>query len=110
MNKEELRKDWEMKIAEFKASGQTQAKWCAAHNLNIHQLRYWLKRFRSNGTTETTETKTLSDSKWLPIDISEQQGSNNSLLVKVGEFSIEVQSGYDPALFLDVVRKLKSLC
>jgi transposase-like protein len=107
MTKEELRNKWETRISDFKSSGQTQSKWCAAHDLNIHQLRYWLKKFSSD---ESTNSRSSRDSKWLPIDVDDQVGETTNLLVKVGEVTIEVKPGYDPILFLDVVRKLKSLC
>jgi hypothetical protein len=35
MLKTELRKEWEQRIAVFKASGQTQAKWCEANDLKL---------------------------------------------------------------------------
>jgi hypothetical protein len=40
----ELRKEWERRIAVFRASGQTQSKWCEANEISVHQLKYWLKR------------------------------------------------------------------
>jgi hypothetical protein len=36
------------------------------------------------------------------------QEPNNTLLIKVGQASIEVRAGFDPELFLKVVRTLKS--
>ncbi|WP_308160368.1 MULTISPECIES: hypothetical protein [unclassified Bacillus (in: firmicutes)] len=44
MPKTDLRKEWERRIAVFRASEQTQANWCAANDLKIHQFKYWLKR------------------------------------------------------------------
>ncbi|WML53436.1 hypothetical protein RCG17_01680 [Neobacillus sp. PS3-12] len=68
---------------------------------------YWLKKFNS---AEIPDSRSLKDSKWLSIDVDDQVVGNTNLLVKVGEVTIEVKPGYDPVLFLDVVRKLKSLC
>lgn len=44
MGKEDLRKEWEARITNFKASGQSGAAWCAANNLKPNQLWYWRKR------------------------------------------------------------------
>lgn len=107
MDKIELRKVWEQRIKEFKASGQNQTKWCASHDLNIHQLRYWIRKFNSS---DTVESQNVSNSNWVPIAIDEQIGTRSYLSVKIGEVTIEIKPGYDPALFLDVVKKLKSLC
>ncbi|WP_444860329.1 IS66 family insertion sequence element accessory protein TnpA, partial [Heyndrickxia sporothermodurans] len=41
-NNPELRKEWERRIALFKASGLTQSKWCEINEISIHQLKYWL--------------------------------------------------------------------
>ncbi|WML55170.1 IS66 family insertion sequence element accessory protein TnpB [Neobacillus sp. PS3-12] len=108
MDKLNLRKEWELRITDFKASGQTQTKWCADHELNIHQFRYWLRKFNPS---ELNEARVSSNSNWLSIDdIDDQTGTGNSLSVKVAGVTIEVKPGYDPMLFLDVVMKLKSLC
>lgn len=40
MDKTELQIEWERRIAVFKASDQTQAKWCAANDIKVHQLKY----------------------------------------------------------------------
>jgi hypothetical protein len=38
MQKTELRKEWELRIAVFKGRGQTQSKWCTANKIKLHQL------------------------------------------------------------------------
>lgn len=43
MTKAELRKEWEARVVAFKDSGQSTSAWCAAHDLQPHQLRYWLR-------------------------------------------------------------------
>nr|WP_274520070.1 hypothetical protein [Anoxybacillus amylolyticus] len=35
---------------------------------------------------------------------------DDSIQVKIGEFSIEVKQGFHPSLFADVVKVLKTLC
>lgn len=46
MEKAELQKEWERRIAVFKTSGQTQVKWCATNDLKVQQLKYGEKRFK----------------------------------------------------------------
>ncbi|WP_165797753.1 IS66 family insertion sequence element accessory protein TnpA [Heyndrickxia sporothermodurans] len=41
-NNPELRKEWERRIALFRASGLTQSKWCEINEISIHKLKYWL--------------------------------------------------------------------
>lgn len=103
MGKTELHIEWERRIAIFEASGETQAKWCAANDLNVHQLKYWLKKIK--GPKSTHETK----SRFTPIVIAET-ATNSTLEIKVGKASVEVRPGYDPTFLADVVKMLKTLC
>ena len=105
MEKTELHKEWERRIAVFKASGQTQANWCAANDLKVHQLKYWLKRIEgSKSTNETT-------SQWASITIDEASDElSETLQIKVGQAAIEVKPGFTPSFLADVVRTLTTLC
>lgn len=103
MTRTALRKEWEAQIADFKASGQSASKWCAAHHLKIHQFRYWLSKLSKPAAT--------TSSKWLPVEVDGQPDeSMNTLLIRVGLATIEVKPGFDPALLTDVVRTLRALC
>ncbi len=66
MTKEELRKQWEIRIADYKTNGQSQANWCTANDIKTHQLHYWLRKFKSG---EVASTIPVKESNWLSIDI-----------------------------------------
>lgn len=97
MTKEERRIYWADRVAEFKASGQSVPAWCAAHDVKVHQMRYWLKRNKLASAEKTPS--------WLPLDLSDA-GLQNALLVRVGGVAVEVRPGFDPKLLLDVVKTL----
>ncbi len=102
MNKDEReanRAAWSGKITEFRASGLSAPQWCAAHGLKIHQLRYWLKKL---GTPTPGQTAV----RWLPVDFSDPKPV---LTVRVKAAAIEIRTGFDPQLFIEVVRTLSSL-
>lgn len=40
----ELREMWERRDTEFRASRQSAPAWCAEHDVNLHTLRYWLRK------------------------------------------------------------------
>ena len=106
MEKTELQIEWERRIAVFKASGQTQSKWCQINNLSLHQLRYWLKKVEL-----TTKSTPEPSTKWIPVLMEESpQESNETLQIKIGQASIEVKSGFDSTFLADVVRTLTTLC
>ena len=62
----------ELRIAEYKASGQTRVKWCDANHVKLHQLKYWLKKFKSeNGSSAPS-------SQWVPVTMDDSfEGSKD---------------------------------
>jgi len=104
---QQLRQEWENRIAQYQSSGQSVREWCAANGVKPGRLWYWLRR------TKTGRTETES-ATWLPVEVvrpplREQQASAG-LLVRVGKASIEVRPGFDCDLFSAVVRVLSTVC
>ena len=107
MTKTELREEWETRVVAFKASGQSASAWCATHDLKPHQLWYWLKKFKN------IESSAVKPFQWLSVEFSGQKpniAQGGALLVTVGQATVEVKPGFNPALFSDVVRILAELC
>lgn len=105
MKNADLKKEWDVRIAEFKTSGQSIPQWCANQNLKTHQLRYWLQK------TETREASLTTSTEWFSLDIDKQTDeSSSSVTVKIGQVHIEVKPGFKPDLLTDVVRTLMTLC
>jgi tRNA(Met) C34 N-acetyltransferase TmcA len=104
MAKPELRKEWERRISIFKQSGQTQTKWCATNDINIHQLKYWLKRIEDPSSTQKPSTK------WVSVVVEEQPKEIDDILqIKIGHVTIDVKQGFNPSLLADVVKTLKTV-
>ncbi|WP_238583557.1 IS66 family insertion sequence element accessory protein TnpA [Anoxybacteroides amylolyticum] len=92
-------------MADYRASGLTQAKWCERNRLKVHQLKYWLKRLEGSNATPNPSTK------WASVVMADPSiHEEDSIQVKIGECSIEVKQGFNPSLFADVVKVLKTLC
>ncbi len=105
MSRVELRKEWELRIAEFRASGQTQSAWCAANNIKLHQLRYWLYK------DENAKSTSSPSANWVTVTMDDSfYKAKDSLQINIGEASIEVKPGFDPSFLANVVRTLRSLC
>jgi transposase-like protein len=108
MTKTELRKEWEARVAAYKASGQSASAWCAANNLKPRQLWYWLRKHKNIETAPA-----VKPSQWLSVEVSElkpNSAQGSALLVRVGQATVEVKPGFNPALLSDVVRILAELC
>lgn len=102
MTRAQREKEWEIRIAQYQASGQSAKEWCAANNIKPERLWYWLRR---------NETKQKS-TRWLPVEVAGQPttSQHNTLLIKVGEASIEVKPGFNPDLLSETIRVLVTLC
>jgi hypothetical protein len=106
MTKTELRNEWEARVEAFKASGQSTSTWCAAHDLKPYQLRSWLRKLQPKDTT------TAMPSQWMSVEVGGLGHSNleSTLLIRVGQATVEVKPGFDPTLLADVVRTLSEQC
>ncbi|MCF8012227.1 MAG: helix-turn-helix domain-containing protein [Clostridiales bacterium] len=107
MTRAERQKMWKARVAEYRASGQSVREWSAANNVNPGQLWYWLRKYTINEENIPSE----KSPQWLPVEVNEQSrtmDNDNLVLIRVGEASIEVKPGFDPALLSDVVRALTS--
>lgn len=105
MTKLERQKDWETRIVQYRASGQSVKKWCSDNNVKPGQLWYWLRKFKTND-----EADFIHSNQWLPVEVRDYTPVDNALLVRVGEVTIEVKPGVDPAMLSQVIRVLTTLC
>jgi len=99
------RQEWEKRIAEYRASGQSVKEWCIANGVKPQRLWYWLRRTRENLETRSTT--------WLPVEVGSPflgEQANAGLVVRVGKASIEVKPGFDTELLSTVVRVLSGIC
>ncbi|MGQ4669007.1 IS66 family insertion sequence element accessory protein TnpA [Metabacillus halosaccharovorans] len=81
----ELHKEWERRFSVFRSSGQTQANWCKANDISIHQLKYWLKRI------EGSKYKPKISSQWVSVEL-EDSTNEHTENVKHGDGSNRGQS------------------
>ncbi|MGM0576843.1 MAG: IS66 family insertion sequence element accessory protein TnpA [Myxococcota bacterium] len=55
------RDEWRKLIAEYEASGETQADFAKKHGIGLSALRSWLYRFRQEAEDEATGAESLDD-------------------------------------------------
>lgn len=97
----DLRLKWEQRIANYKASGQTQVQWCESNNISIHQFRYWAKRIRDHHSN-------IEENHWIPVVIEDPKADHSkSLRIQIGSASIEIHPGFNPSLLSEVIKVLK---
>ncbi len=109
MELQSLRQNWETRIADYRASGLSGAAWCAANDLKVHQLWYWLRKFSSHHPAKTTPATSTTSHDWVSFEWDKSPSeipSPSVLLVRVSQAVFEVTPGFNPALLNDVVHAL----
>jgi transposase-like protein len=109
MTQTELRELWSTRIKDYRASGERAAIWCERHGVTPRQLWYWMRKLK-----KAEHQSEKAQPQWIPVHMDDSSSDitsgPSSLRVQVGSVTIEVRPGFDPILFADVVRTLKSLC
>lgn len=109
--KEQRRQDWHTRIEAYRASGLTMKAWCSANHCSVEQLKYWLYKIKRVSFSATPDPKT-SPVQFVPLDTVDPGSVSPapSLILHIGEASIELHSGFDPMLLRDVIHVLTSPC
>lgn len=105
------RKKWKQLVDDCLHSGQSAPVWCKANNINVHTLRYWIKKFKNENTPDL-EDKTETPTTWVKVDTSQPKSEfiEEVLIISIGKASIKVNPNFDPKFLQDVVRTLSSIC
>lgn len=64
MDRVDKRTEWKARFDAWQSSELSAAEWCREQNLNIHQMYYWIGKFKEK-TFSSEESKT----KWLTVNL-----------------------------------------
>lgn len=103
MSDMEEQREWEARIAEFRASGMSGAGWCKEHGLNVRQFYYWITKL------EKANQKPQGPAQWLRVEVGGHDAPADMVEVRIGKAVVEVRAGFDPELLAKVVQTL-ALC
>ncbi len=105
MTGNELRTQWEKRLADYEASGQSIVAWCKAQSIKQHQFFYWRKKLRNH---QADNDKPVT---WLSLDLGNARAglAPGSIAVHVGQVVIELQPGFDWRLFREIIQILQTL-
>lgn len=131
-NHEETRAHWKQHIAQYRASGLTQAAYARRHNLNQKLVSRWNRRFdedfnlhplrkstRRAANPSTHQGADATAPQWLAVVTEDEEEADNvpgvpkgngGITLRVDNVTIGVCSGFDETLLADVIRVVKSSC
>lgn len=110
MNDRSKRRDeWTIRVDDYKASGLTMSAWCATNYCSKESLKYWLRKLK-----KTSSSPSSPSTNWLPLTVADPPSatvvSAPSLIVRIGQASIELRSNFDPHLLRKIVHALETPC
>lgn len=107
MRQSQKRSEWEQRIRDCEASGQTIATWCAANDIKLCNFHYWKRRLR-----DLSEAGPDQPVRWFSLDIRPSvepaPAPEGAISVAIGQARIILAAGFDQHLFRDIVNILKS--
>jgi len=105
---EKRQHEWEIRISDFKASGQKMTLWCAANHVDLGQMKYWTRKFKK----VVAPIAPAPSKSFVPLTVMEpaSRSSPSSLVVHVGGANIAIQPGFDPQLLREAVEALSRSC
>lgn len=102
---EQKRAYWKRHIDSWRKTGLSQAEYCRRHNLKVHQMIYWKKRYVK---TETQVSFAGVNLEGL-LDLGPIPKSSSLSLVINDRFKIEVCPGFDAQLLRQLILALDGL-
>lgn len=97
---------WEQLISDYRSSGMTGKAWCKEKGIKESTLYYWIKRAKNKSS------KTESNTKWASLSLTEgfRKTSAAAITIKLRDFSLEIEPGFDKAALVDVLSIVMQLC
>ncbi|MFD2195559.1 IS66 family insertion sequence element accessory protein TnpA [Oceanobacillus bengalensis] len=106
MNDADKRIKWKARFDDWQSSGLIVAEWCREQNVNVHQMYYWIRKFKGElPPSEEPETK------WLTVNVQDLppvHTDQESVLIHIGMLSLEVRPGTNMELLSNVMRVVQN--
>lgn len=102
-NKEEF---WLAHVEAWKASAMSQKRYCGQHRLAVSTFQWWHKRLKARRTDSS-----LGALVAVPVEIARSSmfpGSGAVVRIQAGQFTIEVERGFDREVLAGVLDVLGS--
>jgi transposase-like protein len=100
MKTRKTREIWQEIIKQYQASNQSQTTFSKEQNINVHTLKYWLKKFNQENKEDTT---------WAELKIKPESKAPSMITIEHDDIKIHIPHSNDMAFIKDLVTLLKSL-
>lgn len=100
-------------VAAFLASGKSLSAWCRENDVSYYKMRHHVRKAKKMADVDPE----VSANNWLQVATQEAAQSTDqtqheaeSVWLHIGEMSIEVRPGFNPAVLREVVKVLTGSC
>lgn len=90
---------WEKELAEWESSGLKALEYCRMKGLGRHKFFYWKKKL----------SKSPVSIEFIEIPSTIKEKNHPDLIIRKGQFTVEIGAGFDSASLERVLRVLGSL-
>ena len=103
-----IAKLWRRRLADLDASLLSVAKWCELNDVPRNGVAYWRRKLASEGSASVDH----ESGRWLSVRIEEAHPAidtppkEGGITLRVGNTTLDVRPGFDPALLRAVVAAL----
>jgi len=101
LKRKEKAQVWLEKINEYRESGKSLVQWCTDTGVAIHNMNYWLRKQAPITKVADKETS------WVSCIVEGPE--SDAITLKMKNVEIEVTSGFQEELLLQIIRTLDRL-
>lgn len=106
MVKRDNSEQFEQMLSDYRNSGMTSNAWCLSKGIKKSTLYYWMKRLKAKSS------KTDINTKWAELSFPAHAltPSSSCITLKIGKFSLDIQSGFEKSALENVLEVVMQLC
>ena len=107
-SKKEIAEFWRHHVQAFIDSGKTRVAYCRENQIQVYQLDYWRRKFKSSKANKSPDIRR----DWVSLQIHEDHSSDKGTGIRlhIGRLSIEVEPGFNPKLLSELLRVVGTAC
>ncbi|MDD3880555.1 MAG: hypothetical protein PHP26_11305 [Syntrophomonas sp.] len=97
--------NWRQLVEACRTSGMLATEWCRENGIEYRQYVGW-------ATKMNRETRKSQQSQWAEVDITDtcQRQETDEIKMSYGKWTIAVGAGFNPALLMEILKVVNTVC
>jgi len=106
MAKKDNSEQWEHLLSDYRSSSMTANEWCQSNQVKRSIFYYWMRKLKTKSSEDI-------NTKWASIPLPNVQVvalPSSPITLKIGDFSLEIESGFEKVALKDILSVAIQLC